>query len=796
MAESSSSGSDLSSTEDESSELESSFDNTGGLERVTSHPRPSSSYIDETEDSPIKSTQFESPKKVQRRKKTIRASPVNQTSSESSSDSEDEEYDSIENPETEETGSIGINRSSLTKLFQRDSGTKQKRRSRSRSPLQRVSRSRSRSPIEEVSNNSSDDCNIRNKDVERDYALRGELVSSNNNVQPSSQTFAWVGPKRASKDSVWKHWGFKSYPNKPADYSKVFCKHCNHCINYKSSSTNMKTHMNRKHQNLMIEVGVTQPKAAQYFVPQQARKEKYPKQHPINRRSRAALVKWFCKKDRPFKMSEDIEFAEFCEILDPKFELPSRMTVTRDTEATFKVEKEKLMKKLKRVDFLHGTNDGGSGINGESFVSNTVHYVDPDTWELKHAVLGCTVMKEAHTAKNYRKHVDATEESFDLKGKVLGYTTDNESKMHCAFRNDERNGCMAHIQSKSMEKAVNAVSCIALLRKKLRKLASLNKFPKFKYALKEAQKKRNLPNRKVLQEVKTRFTSTLTMCHSVMSYDIDPDVSKEEKAKKAKLNVEAINDALKNVGSKKAKKLLLKDSDVDKIVAISQVLEPICNMLTMLGGENYVTGSIVLPYCKKVVYLVKVEDTDPKFIVDFKNFIIKDFLKRCRDNLNFDQLKLATFLDPRFKSLKSLEPSQRTQLFKEIKTELKSLTEPEVKSMEGTSETKSVHKKKKITLESDEEEDDSEDISAEKELENYINEPKLHEDSDPLVDFWKNQRFKYPRMSVLAKKYLCIQATSTPSERVFSKLGNLVTKKRNRITPTHTNETIFLANVL
>ena len=67
--------------------------------------------------------------------------------------------------------------------------------------------------------------------------------------------------------------------------------------------------------------------------------------------------------------------------------------MTKDMEATYKVEKEKLVKKLKKVPFLFGTNDGGSALNGEYFLSNTIHYVDPDTWELKNVTLGCTVMK-------------------------------------------------------------------------------------------------------------------------------------------------------------------------------------------------------------------------------------------------------------------------------------------------------------------------------------------------------------------------------------------------------------------
>ena len=404
-------------------------------------------------------------------------------------------------------------------------------------------------------------------------------------------------------------------------------------------------------------------------------------------------------------------------------------------------------------------------------------------------------MKEAHTAKNYRAHVSAVEELFEVKGKVIGYTTDNENKMHKCFENDSRNGCLAHIQSKTMEKAVNAVSSISKLRKKMRKLARMAKFPKFKYALEEAQKSTNLPKRKILQEVKTRFTSTLTMFHSVMSFD--QESSKEDTLKKAKLNTNAINDALNKVGTKKAKKLNFKQSEIEMIVATASVLEPICDMLTTLGGDKYVTGSIVLPYTKKVVFLTRVEETDPKFIVELKKFINKDCLQRCRENLNINLLKKATFLDGRFKSLKSLEPSMREPLKREILLEMEALpTSFPVKEQLQSANPDKRSKKKRLRLESDDEDSDDEDLSAMKEIENYLNEHKLKEDSDPLQDFWKLKESKYPRLSILAKKYLCVQATSTPSERVFSKMGNVVSKKRNKITPEHTNETIFLSNIL
>ena len=667
-----------------------------------------------------------------------------------------------------------------------------KERDRSRSPLNRESHEHDDNDSSEVLEKADGD------QTRRDQLMRGGKSLSENRIVLQPKDFKWVGTRRPSKSDVWKYFGFKKFLNQAVEYDKVYCKICGVCKKYESTTTNMKHHLNSKHPiDANNNDDVTQPKASDFFRNKQAKIEKYPKKHPKQMKSRKILVKWICKKNRPFSMVEDAEFSEFCAELDPKYELPSRSTLVRDVEIAYKVEKEKMIEKLKEVPFLYGTNDGGSAINGESFLSNTAHYIDPETWELKNVTLGCTVMKEAHTAKNYRSHVDTTEELFGIKGKVIGYTTDNENKMHKSFENDSRNGCIAHIQSKTMEKAVKSVGCISALRKKMRKLARLGKFSKFKYALEEAQESKNLTKRKVLQEVKTRFTSTLTMFHSVMSFD--QEETKECTLKKAKLNTSAINEALEKVGTKKAKKLKLRETEIEMIVATAQVLEPICDMLTMLGGEKYVTGGIVLPYMKKIVFLTRVEETDPKFIGDLKSFINKDFLQRCRANLNFDLLKKATFLDARFKTLKSLEPVQRELLKNEILMEMETVKFKLPNKEKPQSEDHDVRpkKRKRISLESDDEESASEGgLSVKKELDNYLDEPKLKEDSDPLLEFWKQKASNYPRLSILARKYLCVQATSTPSERVFSKMGNVVSKKRNKLTPEHTNETIFLASVL
>ena len=82
----------------------------------------------------------------------------------------------------------------------------------------------------------------------------------------------------------------------------------------------------------------------------------------------------------------------------------------------------------------------------------------------------------------------------------------------------------------------------------------------------------------------------------------------------------------------------------------------------------------------------------------------------------------------------------------------------------------------------------NEDLSLEDickgELESYIAAPrlKLNKSNDPLI-WWKENQTTYPILAQLARIYLAVQATSAPSERIFSAAEQILSKSRARMTP-------------
>ena len=82
---------------------------------------------------------------------------------------------------------------------------------------------------------------------------------------------------------------------------------------------------------------------------------------------------------------------------------------------------------------------------------------------------------------------------------------------------------------------------------------------------------------------------------------------------------------------------------------------------------------------------------------------------------------------------------------------------------------------------------------AKHEIERYLQVPKVDEEENPL-EWWKTVMF--PTLSVMARKYLCVCATSSPSERLFSTSGNVVGDNRASLKPEKVNMFVFLAKNL
>lgn len=77
-------------------------------------------------------------------------------------------------------------------------------------------------------------------------------------------------------------------------------------------------------------------------------------------------------------------------------------------------------------------------------------------------------------------------------------------------------------------------------------------------------------------------------------------------------------------------------------------------------------------------------------------------------------------------------------------------------------------------------------------LRHYLNQPLIKLKENPIFCWSKQYKIIYPTLSKIAKKYLPVVATSVPSERLFSRAGNILTEDRNRLSPDHLQQLLFL----
>ena len=243
--------------------------------------------------------------------------------------------------------------------------------------------------------------------------------------------------------------------------------------------------------------------------------------------------------------------------------------------------------------------------------------------------------------------------------------------MKASFKDNERNGCSAHGQHNSIQKGLGCCDELETMLEKYRKLAfKHDKSNVFRRSLAHEQKVLDIKVRPLLQDCPTRWGSTKTLLVSILDHPKDKSDGLNFK------NREAINKALKVAIKKKDdwKKLALSVEEMIKIRNICTFLTSFDIFTTTLGGNKFVTSSIVLPVIKSIQAHLKVTSEDPHYIKVMKGVILEDYKTRVRDDLNHKSLVIATALDPRFKKLKVLEnKDKREDIFKVIELEMKDL---------------------------------------------------------------------------------------------------------------------------
>ncbi len=267
--------------------------------------------------------------------------------------------------------------------------------------------------------------------------------------------------------------------------------------------------------------------------------------------------------------------------------------------------------------------------------------------------------------------------------------------------------------------------------------------------------------------------------------------------------LEQANAIKRALDDRKHQHLNLTWQDIAVLESINAALKPVAEFTDVLSNEKVVTASSVRPVLRLLTNdLLDPSPEDSESTKNLKAKMIAVLKDKYKDLEGQKMLSKATTLDPRYRN-NFEEEDIRDELIEEIMqiTEDQpenTQTEETLNAGEGASAAPAGKKmnlaqllgkrKAKATIL-------PKRTRAGEELARYLQEETIDTSDDPLAWWWNNEA-RYPLLATVAKRYLCICATSTPSERVFSAAGNIVTPIRSSLKPDKVNMLVFLAKNL
>jgi hypothetical protein len=292
------------------------------------------------------------------------------------------------------------------------------------------------------------------------------------------------------------------------------------------------------------------------------------------------------------------------------------------------------------------------------------------------------------------------------------------------------------------------------------------------------------------------------------------------------------NDSNIRKDGKKLRDIMLTEPEWNLIIELLQVLGPIEEATTCLGGSKYVTHSLLYRLIENLKKRFKPNKNDRiSNELDFntEDDIFDEFEyqeefnndQNDQDNINIpvntynllNQVKkniyqalchyfpipssnklLSTLLDPRCKKLEDFDYLVRLDVenkLRELYEEKKALEQNEEQTQtddivdECSNTVINLLYVPSLIKSLDKEE------AVQDEVKEYLDLAPIGLSNNPLT-WWELHSTKFPILSELSRIYLAMPATSTPSERLFSEAGNLLTTKRTRILPELFKRMIFL----
>ncbi|RXN32920.1 zinc finger BED domain-containing 1-like protein [Labeo rohita] len=396
-------------------------------------------------------------------------------------------------------------------------------------------------------------------------------------------------------------------------------------------------------------------------------------------------------------------------------------------------------------------------------------------------LLDCFNFSDRHTAAHLARELTRVTDEWGLGDKIVACVSDNASNIVSAVRDHlhwDHISCFAHMLNLIVKAALKEVQHIVQKVKTI--VEYFHRSTVASEKLGATQKQMGQEPLRLKQDVATRWNSTYYMLKRFTEVK-DPIIS----------TLALINPSLPT--------LLPEEWEISR--EILEIIKPFEEVTTEVSAEKFVTVSKVILMTRGLQRIVARFQRNPSKFDPVKKLVdslMSEMTKRFGRVEHNEKLADATCLDPRFKNQAFVSHQAAEDTVKRV-TAAAAAINPVQHEEEDTSESAASASAGAMFWEDFDERVASLRPSAASsktsdsmmEMRAYLAEPLLPRTSDPLA-WWKRCSPVYKTLSEVMKARLCIVATSVPSERIFSKTGQIISERRNRLSPSKVRELVFL----
>ena len=234
----------------------------------------------------------------------------------------------------------------------------------------------------------------------------------------------------------WNHFTKNNDPK----ISRASCNYCGKsyaCQTKRSDTSTLRAHLENQCKKYPLRVNKDKQKLLAFSLQKQTDGEgkfitSSVKNHVYNYEScRKVLAKMVICDELSFRFVEGEGFRNFCQNLEPRFTIPSRVTIAKDCMKIYEEEKDKLkeMMKGRRVCL---TTDTWTSIQNINYMCLTAHWIDSE-WKIHKRIINM-IQVANHKGEMIGKCIKSCMLSWGID-RILTVTVDNASANDLAIAN-------------------------------------------------------------------------------------------------------------------------------------------------------------------------------------------------------------------------------------------------------------------------------------------------------------------------------------------------------------------------